>query len=280
MGRLIQCCGCLAKRPYHFHLGNMRVYSIEEVCYFIAKNIYLLQKDIFGKGFVDWLREELAMEETADKMERLLEGENTLKDMVVTLCCSCDYFDEPQINELIHIMDETEHLPERERLKIKADTELQSGYYEGAIEGYQSILRSEDMMQASPAEYGPLYHNIGVALGLLGEYDRAADHFLRAYETNKKEQSLKSYIIALRLAGQEDAWKEVAEQLGLSHEKVASLKAEYLECRKKCSISVRVRQVKKLRYPASIGKLPEYYEPIRESIRDWKEEYRREIRIK
>lgn len=32
-------------------------------------------------------------------------------------------------------------------------------------------------MQASPAEYAPLYHNIGVALGLLGEYLQASDYF-------------------------------------------------------------------------------------------------------
>ena len=65
MGRLIQCCGRLAKRPYHFQLGDTRVYSIEEVCYFIAHNIYLLQRDIFGKGFVSWVREELALTELA-----------------------------------------------------------------------------------------------------------------------------------------------------------------------------------------------------------------------
>ena len=66
MGRLIQCCGRLAKRPYHFQLGDTRVYSIEEVCYFIAHNIYLLQRDVFGKGFVNWVREELALTELAD----------------------------------------------------------------------------------------------------------------------------------------------------------------------------------------------------------------------
>lgn len=188
MGRLIQCCGRLAKRPYHFQLGDTRVYSIEEVCYFIAHNIYLLQRDIFGKGFVNWVREELALTELADKLEAMSTREDALKDVVVTICCSCDYFDEPQINEMVHIMEETEHLPERECRKIKADTQLQSGCYESAVEGYQAILRSEDMMQASPAEYAPLYHNIGVALGLLGEYLQASDYFLRAYETNKKEK--------------------------------------------------------------------------------------------
>jgi hypothetical protein len=152
MGRLIQCCGRLAKRPYHFQLGDTRVYSIEEVCYFIAHNIYLLQRDIFGKGFVSWVREELALTELADKLEAMSTREDALKDVVVTICCSCDYFDEPQINEMVHIMEETEHLPERECRKIKADTQLQSGCYESAVEGYQAILRSEDMMQASPAE--------------------------------------------------------------------------------------------------------------------------------
>ena len=142
MGRLIQCCGRLAKRPYHFQLGDTRVYSIEEVCYFIAHNIYLLQRDIFGKGFVNWVREELALTELADKLEAMSTREDALKDVVVTICCSCDYFDEPQINEMVHIMEETEHLPERECRKIKADTQLQSGCYESAVEGYQAILRS------------------------------------------------------------------------------------------------------------------------------------------
>ena len=279
MGRLILCSSRLAKRPYHFHLGDMKVYSIEEICYFISKNIYLMQKSIFDKGFISWLREELEMTETADKMERLLEGENTLKDMVVTLCCSCDYFDEPQINELIRIMDDTEHRPERERLKIKADTELQSGRYESAVEGYRAILHSDDMLQASPAEYAPLYHNIGVALGLLGEYQQAADHFLRAYETNKKDECLKSYLTALHLAGNSEEWREVADQLNISRGKLVGLEAEYRECQKNCSVAVKVRQIKKMRYPANNGKLSEYYERIQEMIRDWKEEYRREISV-
>ena len=232
MGRLIQCCGRLAKRPYHFQLGDTRVYSIEEVCYFIAHNIYLLQRDIFGKGFVNWVREELALTELADKLEAMSTREDALKDVVVTICCSCDYFDEPQINEMVHIMEETEHLPERECRKIKADTQLQSGCYESAVEGYQAILRSEDMMQASPAEYAPLYHNIGVALGLLGEYLQASDYFLRAYETNKKEKSLQCYLAALHLSGNEQAWQEAVSALRLLPDRLVSIEDQYKECKK------------------------------------------------
>lgn len=275
MGRLIQCCSPLAKRPYHFHLGNVSVYSIEEVCYFISKNIYLIQKKHFGKSFVEWVRDELQMEETAEKLTRIWQSEeSTLQDIVVTVCCSCDYFDEPQIHELLHIMDEIEHLPERERQKIKLDTELQSGHYERAVEGYQAILRSESMMDASPAEYAPIYHNVGVAYGQLGEYEQAATFFLLAFETNKKDESLRSYVTALYLSGAEDPWKEMREHLDVSEDKMKKMKEDFEACRKKCSIAVKVRQIKKMRFPAGNGKLQDYYPRIEEMMKQWKEEYR------
>ena len=134
-------------------------------------------------------------------------------------------------------------------------------------------------MQASPGEYAPLYHNIGVALGLLGEYLQASDYFLRAYETNKKEKSLQCYLAALHLSGNEQAWQEAVSTLRLLPDRLVSIEDQYKECKKRCSIAVKVRQIKKMRFPASNGKLPEYYDRIDEMIRDWKEEYRQQISI-
>ena len=49
MGKLIQCSGCIAKEPYHFRLTKTNVYSIEEVCYYISHNIYMMQEEVFDK---------------------------------------------------------------------------------------------------------------------------------------------------------------------------------------------------------------------------------------
>lgn len=279
MGKLIQCSSRLAKRPYYFHLTDTRVYSIEEVCYYINKNIYIMQGEVFDPGFVTWLREELGMEETAEKMENMFKKHADLKDIVVTLCCSCDYYDEAEINQMIRIMEETDHLPARAKLKIQADNELQCEHFERAAEIYQAVLRSDDMLQASPAEYGPIYHNIGVAFGRLGEYNKAAESFLHAYEKNHQEESLQSYLFALHLAGKDDAWKEAAERLEVQADQIVRLEAEYNEIRKRCSVSRKVRQVKRLRYLAGSGRLSEYYDKIKRNIKDWKEEYRKEISV-
>lgn len=279
MGKLIQCSSKLAKRPYHFHATDTRVYSIEEVCYYIHENIYRMQGEVFDQGFATWLREELGMEETAGKMEKMLKNHDDLKDIVVTLCCSCDYYEEAQINELIRIMEETDHLPDRDKLKIQGDTELLCAHYERAVEIYMSILRSEDMLQAKPMEYGAIYHNIGVAFGRLGEYKKAADSFLNAYEKTHREESLQSYLFALRLAGKDEGWKQAARSLDIPSEQLARLEAEYNETWKRCSIAKNVRRVKRLRHMVGSGKLSEYYDKIKRNIGEWKEEYRREISI-
>lgn len=279
MGKLIQCSSKLAKKPYHFYATDTRVYSIEEVCYYIHENIYRMQGEVFDQGFAVWLREELGMEETAGKMEKMLKNHDDLKDIVVTLCCSCDYYEEAQINELIRIMEETDHLPDRKKLKIQGDTELQCGHYERALEVYMSILRSEDMLQAKPEEYGVFYHNIGVAFGRLGEYKKAADFFLNAYEKAQRKEDLQSYLFALRLAGRDQDWEQAAKELDMKAEQLAHLEEEYKETRKRCSVAKNVRRVKSLRHMIDSGKLSEYYDRIKRNIGEWKEEYRREISI-
>ncbi len=93
MGRLIQCSEKVAQKPYHFKLTDTNVYTIEEVCYYIRHNIYMMQEEVFERSFADWLRTELGMDKTAKKIENMIDDHNNLKDIVVTLCCSCDYYD-------------------------------------------------------------------------------------------------------------------------------------------------------------------------------------------
>lgn len=86
-------------------------------------------------------------------------------------------------------------------------------------------------------------------------------------------------MAALHLSGNEQAWQEAVSTLRLLPDRLVSIEDQYKECKKRCSIAVKVRQIKKMRFPASNGKLPEYYDRIDEMIRDWKEEYRQQISI-
>ena len=52
MSRVHLCLGRLADNPYTFEKSRVRVFSIEELCFFLRENAYLLDENIFTRGFL------------------------------------------------------------------------------------------------------------------------------------------------------------------------------------------------------------------------------------
>lgn len=279
MGKLIQCSSQLAKNPYYFRVTDTNVYSIEEVCYYIRNNIYMMQEELFNRDFAIWLKEELKMNDVSRKMEKLLDGHNSLKDIVVTLCCSCDYYEEREIHELIRIMDETQSLPIRKRQKIKADNYLRCNLYEKALEEYNNILKSDSMLVADIFEYGAIYHNMGAAYAGLGDFKKAADYFSQAYEKGKNKESLREYIYSLLLDGDNDRYELVCKQFDIAEEERELIKKDFEETNNLNASSREVKKISRLRDTLKAGYLEEYYNKVEGYIRRWKNEYREQISV-
>ena len=60
MGELIFCSFRRAAKPYYLESAKQNIYSIEELCYFLQDNIYLLDENIMTAEFCDWLETELS----------------------------------------------------------------------------------------------------------------------------------------------------------------------------------------------------------------------------
>lgn len=279
MGKLIQCSSRIAEHPYCFPMTKTRVYSIEEVCYYIRNNIYMMQEEVFDLDFVHWLREELRMETVAGKLENMRRDHNNLKDIVVTLCCSCDYYTEEEIDALISIMDETQNLPAWGRRKIKADNFLECGSLNQARIEYEGILKCDDMLHADQEEYGMVYHSLGVACAGLGEFKLAAANFLKAYEKNRKMESLQSYLYALRLGNLEEEYEKAVKELELSREQQVFIHAQYEEAVYQSREGRSSRHIGRIRDMHGKGRQKEFTDRVEETIAQWKEEYRREMGI-
>lgn len=275
MGKLIKCSGRLAKTPYLFPMTKTRVFSIEEVCYYIRNNIYMMQEELFDREFSQWIREELGMNVTADKLEQMHQDHNNLKDIVVTICCSCDYYSEEQIDELIEIMDETQNLPLPSRRKIKADSYLKNGSLVKAKQEYESILKSDDMLEASPEEYGKVYHSLGVACAGMGEYFRAAQVFQKAYEQNRRTESMEAYLYSLLLGDMNEEYEKAVRELAISSEQQMFLRTQYAEAVRLSHESRSYRQVSRLAGLRQQGKQEEFRERAHDMVCHWKQEYRR-----
>lgn len=277
MGKLIQCSSPLALTPYHFRLTDTNVYSMEEVCYYIWHNIYMIQEEVFDREFVMWIEKELHMEETSHKLACLIQDHKNLKDIVVTICCSCDYYDEEEINALIRLMDEIEQMPAYARKKHKGDTYLACHSYEKALEEYEKVFESDEVLHAEKEAYGSIFHNMGVAYSNLAEFRKAAEYFLKAYEQNKKDASLSQGLFALRLSKDVEGYKKALVDFDVSPEKQLQWEKEYTQVISQSSQCREALKVEKLRNVMKSGNVAEYYDKVHKYVLDWKNEYRKQI---
>ena len=59
MGSLILCHKKHARQPYVIARGHIRIYTLEELCYFICNNLYLIDYTLINRQLCEWIRTEL-----------------------------------------------------------------------------------------------------------------------------------------------------------------------------------------------------------------------------
>lgn len=227
----ILCKGELAKEPYTIPVTEVPVYSLEELCYYIYNNIYSVTEEFFDEKLPVWIRDQVGSDSLAKKMKLLVERHNDLKDLVVTLLCSCDYYKEDEVVKLVEVMDKIANLPPHEKNKIKADNYLHAGKYGKSLLEYKKLLYGSMAEKFSTEEYGDLLHNQAIALFHVSSFGEAARGFKEAYARNHKEQTLNQYLYALLINGQDEEFVREGTSYGKSPEELDKLKEDYTNTR-------------------------------------------------
>ncbi|MGN0166267.1 MAG: hypothetical protein ACI39R_08810 [Lachnospiraceae bacterium] len=211
MGKFIFCIGNKAKFPYTFHTTGVSVYTMEELCYYLYHNIDTLEEDLSDMALVTWIRNELGIVDRADFLEQLMQRGAGLKDVVVSIFCSTDYYTEDEINHLIKEIDALYDMLPIERKKRHADMLMKFKKYSEAGFEYRSIIDDRGFDQLSVAAQGNVYHNVAVLMAKNGRFQAASRYFDTAYQKNHNKESLCQYLYALKLDGDEEAFnREIA----------------------------------------------------------------------
>ena len=226
---LILCEGKIAEEPYVIPYTNQRVYSLEELCYYLYNNIYTLTEDFFQPSLADWLRDQTGHDRLSEKVKNML-GENpTLKDMVVTILCGCDYYREEEIREIVKILDGIANLPIYKRKKIKADNYLRAGCYGKSLVEYRKLLNGSLAVNFTPEEYGELLHNQGIAHFYVASFAEAERDFKDAFARSNKKASLRHYLWLLLIEGKEKEFEKETVAMELTPEETESVRLRYEE---------------------------------------------------
>jgi len=230
IGRLLIGKSLPEKVPYYFAISGVKVYTIEELCYYIYNNIYAITEDVFDEELFYWLEKCVLEEKLSKSLRNMKKTEPSLKELVRYLLTYVEYYSEEECYQLMLIIDEIQLQDPIESRKVEADNYIKYARYPEAINVYTSIIyqmEHHEDINITRIFKGNVYHNLGVAYIQMMNYEAAKEAFKKAYLMNQNKESLKSHLWALKLLNDETGFFDITTEYHLSENFIKTALDEY-----------------------------------------------------
>ena len=165
MSGYILCQVKKAGKPYFIENVSVNIYTIEELCFYLCNNLYLIDHTIRNEELSRWLEEELGLRALAAKTRSHLKATDSLGEFLYPILKEINYLDYEELRALNNRLTQMAEESSEVRKKKRADCLVANGMYVDAIQSYQEILKNEERLK--PAFAAGIYHNLGCAFSYL-----------------------------------------------------------------------------------------------------------------
>lgn len=198
-----------AEAPYYIENISTNIYSMEELCYYMYQNIYLLDESIINASLCFWLRDELGLSKLGKKLLSLLDDNAGVGDFILPIFREINYLNYNEFKEISRKLKELGEQPEGVRLKLKGDYLFHHEKYVNAIHVYTEALQRTQSDNMGLQFDGSIYNNMGCTYARLFQTDEAYECFEHAYKILHSGHALQSYLLSAYF----NKGKELYEQL-------------------------------------------------------------------
>ncbi len=276
MGRVLLCCGQQAKSAYRFKSTGVGIYSVEELCYYIAHNIDNLDDEFLSKELTEYIRQNLGLPDCATKLERLIMNHAGVKDVILAIMQYSAYYSDEEISRIIGEYENLNSMTPLQRKKRIADKYLENGKNREAMHIFRELLYSGQNEIPDAVEYGNILHSVAIIHARTGAFATAAEEFREAYARNEDQRSLKQYLYALKLSHQDDVFDREISALAENRPLIDQIENELFFVSDTEDNTYDYHELKKLRELKESGRIAEYYKAADEMITRLKTRYRTE----
>ncbi len=271
------CLGALSTTPYFLSGLGVNIYSMDELCYYLCVNAYILDNDLIDVRLCDFMRDNLEMPELSAKLRKMIKANKTLGEMVTTILLDTHYCNEEEIAKIKQILVDNASLSFAAKRKVRGDNLLCANKYPRAIEEYQyvlSVLNKEE----EPELYSSILHNVGCAYSMMFLLEKAAGYFKQAYDMDGSRDSLVMYLICLRLTATKEEYDRIVVKNGYD-ERVALEAVRIMTSAREAQIETPYGEaMKDILELHDAGRVSEFYRALDNTLEDWKLEYRRSMK--
>lgn len=198
MGSIILCHKKKAREPYEIARIQKRIYTIEELCYYLCNHLYLIDHTIMNVQLCNWIGEELELPKLADSLKNHLKQNGTKEQFIMMILSYSAIYSAGELKQMEEILKKFKNQKPVERQKFKADNLMLGGSLKAAIAIYQAILLEEKDESIDGKFYGKVYACLGAAYGRLFLYKEAAKMYEAAYQICEEEAMIRAYVYACK----------------------------------------------------------------------------------
>ena len=277
MGRILLCTGKSAKNPYCFEKLGIRVWSVEELCYCLRENAFLLDGEIVSKRLVDWIEVECGLQDLARSLAHLVHQKESLAAFVVKILEYTGYYDTQVLALVSHTLQTGASLSDYEKKKKRGDFLVENRKYGKALQEYEWLLK--ELPEGEREVRAGVLHNKGVALTGLFLFEAAAEEFLAAYELCRKMDYYKDYLAAKRMQYDDKEYIEFVADLPEAYEVSLQLEREVDAILEDWENGAGLSELNELFELKKEGRKNLYYEEIDMRTQTLRDRYREDTQL-
>lgn len=273
-------CGKKARVPLHSEISDIEIYSLEELCYYLYNNVYILDAGFFNQEFFDFLKE-LELDNLIQRLNGDILSKKSYLRLISDIIAYTDYYSSKEKVAIGEKLMMIENRTPYENMKDRADGLKEKGKEEKALELYKEIIANREL-QTSDKVMAGAWNNIGVIKTAAFCYKEALDCFQRAADLDEVQEYTDNIICAVimceRYEKPGDYRKDVAAKYNIEDDIFEKYNEVIKREEKSISCNHETMEFReKLAYKSKTN-MEQYYRDIDHIMNKWKDEYRKQER--
>ena len=209
------CTGKSAEHPWFVESIGIRIYTIEELCWFLHNNLYLIDSSVTSPSLVTWIRDELGLKPLARKLSDALERpDRDVSYFIIPIFQEIGWLSPEELRRVRDELTRVQVQPEEQRAKTRADYLVAGGRCSAAITAYRKILDNRTQGNLGTPFYASVWNNLGCAYTKQFRFREAADAFLNGWKLAQSRELMRRYVSTLPLFLSGDEYRQKLQSLG------------------------------------------------------------------
>ncbi|MDO5425879.1 MAG: hypothetical protein Q4F41_19435 [Eubacteriales bacterium] len=248
-----------AVHPYYIESISTNIFTIEELCFYLQKNIYLIDETIMNERLCDWLRDELGLVRLYRKLYEQLERHESVGNFILPIFKEIGYLSHEEFKELQEQIAEIEVQPEDLRKKMKADYLVEYQMYANAIHEYYKILKNRGPGSMGVQFYASILNNMAGAYARLFLFEEAADCLWQSYGMVRSNEVYRKYLTALALYLNPEDYQEKLKELRVPEVQQKKIQETIRSLREEAHESEKANWFKEAGMQEALAEMKEIY---------------------